>query len=341
MGKIFGYMLMPYLFITLVMILLIIIYKIIINYLNNKENRQVKGIGYNYFYRDIPCSKDIDLVYWLLYNFSSYDKNKLVDGLIGAYLLKWYKGGSISINKVKKFGFKDNNYSISFKNNYINNNGFEILLYNFLKKASGSNGCLDKNELSKYCGIKKNKYELEYIFKTLLEEVEKGLLSNNRITIKPGKFYILFSINSKIILSNKLIEEYKNLMGLKNFLNDFSNMEDKMHFDIYLWEEYLVFANIFGIADKVKEQFSKIYPDFNKENSLFEVDFSNTLVGRLNTFYKVSKMQLLSIIGMILYVLLILISTIVMGSTITKMLILFGGIIFIIFSLVLVLIGKK
>lgn len=33
-------------------------------------------------------------------------------------------------------------------------------------------------------------------------------------------------------------------------------------------QEYLIFAQLLGIADKVEEQFSKLYPNFNQETRL-------------------------------------------------------------------------
>ena len=49
---------------------------------------------------------------------------------------------------------------------------------------------------------------------------------------------------------------------------------------------YLIFANLLGIADKVSEQFSKIYPKFNEEAS-FDIDMSTTIaINIANTSFR-------------------------------------------------------
>lgn len=46
-------------------------------------------------------------------------------------------------------------------------------------------------------------------------------------------------------------EEARNLLGFKKFLSDFTLMKEKDTQEAALWEEYLVFGALFGIADKV------------------------------------------------------------------------------------------
>ena len=45
--------------------------------------------------------------------------------------------------------------------------------------------------------------------------------------------------------------DYCKWMGLKNFMNDFGRMYEKELPEIILWEKYLVYATVFGIADKL------------------------------------------------------------------------------------------
>ena len=46
-------------------------------------------------------------------------------------------------------------------------------------------------------------------------------------------------------------EDYKKWKALKNFLNDFGTFSNKEIPEIVLWEKYLVFATLFGCAEKV------------------------------------------------------------------------------------------
>ena len=54
--------------------------------------------------------------------------------------------------------------------------------------------------------------------------------------------------------SKEGIEEYSKWMAFKKFLTDFSHFEDYDMMSVIMWEEYLVYASVFGIADLVEKQ---------------------------------------------------------------------------------------
>ena len=86
--------------------------------------------------------------------------------------------------------------------------------------------------------------------------------------------------------TSKLKEEAEHLVGFKKFLLDFSIMPEREYKEVAVWEEYLIFANVLGIADKVSEQFSKIYPNFNEQAS-FDIDTSTMVaMSFVNTSFK-------------------------------------------------------
>ena len=57
-------------------------------------------------------------------------------------------------------------------------------------------------------------------------------------------------------------------MGLRKFLNDFTFLNQRESIEANLWKEYMVYAALFGIADKVAKQLKDIDPKF------FEKTFS-------------------------------------------------------------------
>lgn len=65
-------------------------------------------------------------------------------------------------------------------------------------------------------------------------------------------------------VDNSVRNEALNLMGLKKFLLDYSLISDRQNIEVHILENYLVFAQLLGIADKEEEQFSKLYPDFKE-----------------------------------------------------------------------------
>ncbi len=69
-------------------------------------------------------------------------------------------------------------------------------------------------------------------------------------------------------------------LGLKRYMEDFSNFTDRGTADLALWDWYMVYAAAFGISDRVMRELAKAYPqvndpawlDANASNSLFYWD---------------------------------------------------------------------
>ncbi len=282
--------------------LFLLIFKFVLNYFKNQDKIQIKNIDKSIYYRDIPCFESIDIAYWLLYNFSDIKKGDLNNGLVGAYLLDWYKKGYINIEKSKDIGLNNGNYDIDLKDGNWDKNYVEKKIYDFLKSAAGNNNLLQKNEIKNYCSLDENKSVMRFLFDDILSKIKHNLEKQKYITIVSSKNYILFKTPEKIILSDELINEYQNLNGLKNFLLDYSCMEEKKYIEVHLWEKYLIFANLLGIADKVKEQFKKLYPNFNATNLLFDCSFDGTILGHVNAIYLGLRWQFIVSLASVLIV---------------------------------------
>lgn len=236
--------------------------------------------NYNTF-REIPCNKDLFYAYFLCYNYNIGSKELLKKGIIGALLLKWVKEHRIEITETKKglFSFKDNNYAIHFLG-ISNVDERENKLYSMLKDASGANGILEVKEFEKWC--RRHYSKMDMWFNSILGEttkilVSKGLIVEEEVERK-GLFNSISYIKIKKVTS-KVKEEANKLNGLKNFLLD-TSMEEKKFIEVHLWEEYLIFAELFGISRKVQEQFSKLYPDF-KSDTIMNYDSKGIYINNL------------------------------------------------------------
>ena len=64
---------------------------------------------------------------------------------------------------------------------------------------------------------------------------------------------------------------------MKNFLNDFSNIKEREAIEVKIWDEYLMYAQIFGIAKKVAKEFKKMYPDIIPEDYYEDIIFIHTI----------------------------------------------------------------
>lgn len=230
------------------------------------------------YYREIPSNKDLERAYWVCLKYSVIPEEKVKQGIIGAILLKWIKNGYITVLKMEKgiLSFKDNNYAIDLTKITNVDNEIENGLLKILITAAGPNKILEAKEFKKWS--KKNYSEVSSWFSSIDDQVELNLEKEGLITLTQETTQGMFGTSKNITIKNvnpKLKEEAAQLKGLKKFLLDFSIMPEREYFEVKTWEEYLIFAQLMGIADKVAEQFSKIYPNFNQE-SLLNSDFATS-----------------------------------------------------------------
>ncbi len=230
------------------------------------------------YYREIPSNKDLERAYWVCLKYSVIPEEKVKQGIIGAILLKWIKNGYITVLKMEKgiLSFKDNNYAIDLTKITNVDNEIENGLLKILITAAGPNKILEAKEFKKWS--KKNYSEVSSWFSSIDDQVELNLEKEGLITLTQETTQGMFGTSKNITIKNvnpKLKEEAIQLKGLKKFLLDFSIMPEREYFEVKTWEEYLILAQLMGIADKVAEQFSKIYPNFNQE-SLLNSDFATS-----------------------------------------------------------------
>ena len=204
--------------------------------------------------REIPFNKDIFRTYIIA---ECYDINSKKEDFLGAILLKWLLEDKIKLIRGKKLG--DTSIDMTANPNFTNELEFE--LYEMMKKASGDN-ILQSKEFEKYCNKNYNKI-YKWYDKILYNEIEK-LKAENKVKDYEEKVAKIISIKAQVLDSSTKDDAIK-LKGLKNFLEEFSRIDDKEAIEVKLWEYYLIYAQILGIAEKVEKQFKKLYPELYNE----------------------------------------------------------------------------
>ena len=95
--------------------------------------------------RDLPESLGLELAYVSLYHCSKIKTKKLKNGIIGAFILKWYNNNNIEItdkgNKIFSIDLLDGNFKKTKA---------EQELYDLLKFAAGSNNIIDNEEFKRW-----------------------------------------------------------------------------------------------------------------------------------------------------------------------------------------------
>lgn len=100
------------------------------------------------------------------------------------------------------------------------------------------------------------------------------------------------------VLTQKGIDENTQWKGLKKYMEDFSMLDKREVPELVIWEKFLVYATVFGIADKVLKQLKIVYPNMNEQmdvntygymylmmNTNFSSSFSNAITSSMSSAY--------------------------------------------------------
>lgn len=198
------------------------------------------------YYRDIPFNKDIVAMYFLMSICFNENENKLKKRLISSFIMKWILEGKLEfIDGKLVINEQYRKFSVRKRGDKIN---VETDLFNIFIKASGDDFVLESKEFSKWCKYYYGKLEYWY--------TRANIDGRNKFY---GKFY---AKNGVMVLKEELKLDAVKVLGLKKFLLEFGRMYDKSTIEVELWNYYLICAELFGIADKVREEMKTFYPEF-------------------------------------------------------------------------------
>ena len=221
-------------------------------------------------FRDIPCDKDIFKFYYLSKKIGLINDDDR-SGLVAAILLRWIQRGYIEFEKeeVRQFlFFKKDGYSVDLDKGIPVENRLEEDLLSFFKEAAGSNKILETDEFEDWC--QENYEEIDDWFEEIDKYIENDLRNRGLLTLETTYTHFIgikFSHDTDTYDAS-IREEMEHILGLKKFLEEMSLIDEKEVIEVKLWEEYLIFASILGIADKVQKQLGRLCPTFNEESSL-------------------------------------------------------------------------
>lgn len=104
------------------------------------------------------------------------------------------------------------------------------------------------------------------------------------------------------VLTQKGINDKEKWKGLKKYMEDFSLLNEKEVPAIDVWEQYLVYATAFGIADKVLKQLKTVYPNIDELDNInssaymyfiyhsnFSSSISNSISSSISSAYSSSS----------------------------------------------------
>lgn len=168
--------------------------------------------------------------------FSTNTGQQESERLISAYMMRLFYRGAFQLVpqlsgdpafKINELTLTDNDVSGTDLN-------MELDLYNFFKEAAGDDSILQKKELKKWA----NKHGKK--------------IYNWQNKIK----------DSSITLKTLTAKDVREVFGLKKFLKDFTLIQDRGAVEVGLWNNYLIFASLYGIAEQVYKDFKKVCPEY-------------------------------------------------------------------------------
>lgn len=220
------------------------------------------------YYRDIPCKKDVFRAYFIAYKYG-LTKNKT--DVLGAIILKWLKDGLIKIEQ-KEMGkiFKKENTVVvltELKAESIADLK-ERRLFRMLYEAS-KDGYLENKEFEKWCS---NSYLQILSWFDDIIEVKKIELVNEGLIKNEIKTSLRIFKRKVYTATPELKQEAIELAGLKRYLNDYTLIKDREAIEVELFEEYLIYAQIMGIAKKVAKEFKDLYPEIIEQSNFNSYD---------------------------------------------------------------------
>lgn len=217
-----------------------------------KPKKKIRNLYKNAeYYREAPIAGNLEAAFVLAKKFGQTDDD---GNLIGAAFLKLINAGCLEPMTEKSVGlFGKEKESISLK--LVHPPQFPgatpNMLYDLLILVSGTDQILQEKELENYCTRNYN---------ALIRIIDAAKQDGNN-TLLQIDCYDPSRKAKSIGLTQRGESLLLNIMGFKKYLLEFSLIGERSIEESIIWQDYLTFATLFGIADKVIEQFEKVYPD--------------------------------------------------------------------------------
>ena len=252
-----------------IIIYILVILSILIIALTKKTKVNVKKISKDVpYFRDIPCENDIYRIYYISYIYGLI-KNKT--DLLGAVILSWLKKSLIRIEQKETgviFKRDDTRIVLNETKPEAIENSKERLLFKMLLEAS-QDGILENKEFEKWC--KKSYSRILPWFDDIINAEKNKLIEKGLIVKKEKKILKIFK-TKKYVATQELQEIAEQIAGLKRYLLDYTYIKERKAIEVHLFEDYLICAQILGIAKEVAKEFKDLYPEVIEQSNFYSYD---------------------------------------------------------------------
>ena len=196
-----------------------------------------------------------------------------------AGILYLVKNGYITVREEEIDGFLRSKDQVVI---YIQSNkaptGPSARLFKLMQRVAQKDGRVEQKAFSKY--IEKNYKKIE-AYEAALDSYSSDYLEENGYTFvgltaksrrEKSDLDIAHEV-AGVAYTDKGFELRDNIVKFKNYLLDFSLLNERQTNEVALWDELMIYAGAFGIADEVEEEFRKIYPEYAEISTYSDAPF--------------------------------------------------------------------
>lgn len=234
------------------------------------------------YVREIPCGGVLSEP-WFLLSATPFAVGQ--KELVGAYFLRWVRNGALE--------------AVSFSS------GTELCvrarevsegagLFAMLREAAGSDGILQGSEFARWGQVGAHQKAFDaWLASERAEgrrrfEARGGLEMRTTTSFWVRRFFLgprrPFSAPFATPDGERMILE---VTGFRRYLRDFTLVNERHVVEVALWDDYLVFAALFGIGRELERELLSLYPEFASRSAL--------VGGKGGTGGKVSPTTILSL----------------------------------------------
>lgn len=215
---------------------------------------KIKEIGYS---REVPFGGEIFQSRYVLKQVSGVSDGNFA----GALILKMIKDGYLHVATSAEgellIGFVENK-DLSTLSPFVKD------FYDMLYQASGEDHILQEKEFSKWSLKMANAKRLSKWVEGLNGEGIRLIHENN--------------YTGRDSYTPEGQHQCRNVIGFRKYLKDFTLSGERTSAEVTLWQDYLIFASLYGIAKKVAREMKDIDPKVLQENVGYDYVTMNRLV---------------------------------------------------------------
>lgn len=248
----------------------------------NKKLPKAKELKGQYF-QEPPYDKAIENLY--IFAKKAYPSIS-EENFLNAFILKRIYQANINFEEKESGIFKKKSQAIEIKSRPESMGPMEEAFFYRIEQASlkSKNGKVDQEVFEKY--IRTHTNDMKKFFAKFETNSAKRL--ENEGYIESLRVKKRFSKRTILDPTSHGIELYSNLIKFKNYLEDYSLIREREIREVKIWDYFMIYAAIYGIAEEVFKNLEKTYPEYTT-NSIYTyrtIVWSRSYASSLSTSYE-------------------------------------------------------